>query len=78
MLCCLWDPPGLGIKPLPPTFGRWILIHCTIREVPTVFSTLLASRKILKLLTLLGRARGDLEGPDVGLKEQGLGKLARN
>lgn len=57
LLCHLWDPSWIRDQIPSPAFGRWILIHCTIK-VPTVFSTLLASRKILKLLDLLGRAQG--------------------
>lgn len=68
LLCHLWDPPDFRDQIPSPAFGRWILIHCTIKEVPTVFSMLLP-RKILKLLTLLGRHRGKLpRRPDVGAR----------
>ncbi|TEA40511.1 hypothetical protein DBR06_SOUSAS15710048, partial [Sousa chinensis] len=35
LLCGMWDLPGPGIKPVSmPCIGRWILNHCTTREVP--------------------------------------------
>ena len=35
LLCCLWNLPRLGIKPMFPAL-KWILIHCTTREVPSL------------------------------------------
>ena len=31
------DLPGPGIEPVSPCIGRWILNHCTTREVPKWF-----------------------------------------
>ena len=35
---CTWDlVPGPGIEPRPPSLGALSLIHCLIREVPSLF-----------------------------------------
>ena len=50
----MWDLPGPGIKPVVPCIGRWILNHCSTREVPMCLFELWYSLGICPVVGLLG------------------------